>query len=98
MENPALIPFDCGDEEIGLIIKRALQDLRASTDEILNQANKRINECQQRLAGYNRRLALVEQKFEYMKQVSISKNWYKLAFTSSVRRSPVNYVASRISR
>jgi hypothetical protein len=69
MDNPALIPFDCGDEEIGLLLKRALQDLRASTDEILNQANTRLGECQQRLAGYNRRLAKVEKKFEHMKQV-----------------------------
>lgn len=70
MNSPALIPFDCSDEEIGLVLRQALNDLRLSTDEIIQKASKRMDECQTRLNGYKNRLAVVEQKFEEIQKVS----------------------------
>jgi hypothetical protein len=66
----SLIPFDCSEDEAALLIKRALDDLKGSTDEIFSRATNRMNEYQTRLDGYRRRFALVERKFEQIQKVS----------------------------
>lgn len=71
MNSPALIPFDYADDEIGPILRKALNSLRLSAEEIVGTANKRIDECQTRLSDYDRRLCVVEKKFETMEKVKV---------------------------